>query len=133
MKRLRITIEGKSYDVDVEILGEEGAQARGPAPKAAPARAAAPARSAPKPPAPRPASAAPSAGGAGDVPSPLSGSVVSIDVQVGQDVAEGQRLVTLEAMKMHTIISAPAAGKVTAIHAQPGQSIEEGQTLVSIG
>ncbi len=130
MKSLRITIEGKTYDVDVEILGEEATEtrpARAPAAaRAEPAqRAAAPAPAA----APKPA-AAPA--GAGQVPSPLSGTVVTIDVAVGQVVAEGDRLVTLEAMKMHTIISAPGAGTVSAILVQPGNSVAEGQALVSL-
>jgi biotin carboxyl carrier protein len=66
------------------------------------------------------------------VPSPLSGKVVSIDVQVGQAVAEGAQLLTLEAMKMNTFVYAPKAGKVSAILVHPGDGVEEGATLVSL-
>ena len=64
--------------------------------------------------------------------SPLAAVVVSIDVAVGDMVEEGQKLVTLEAMKMNTIVAAPAAGKVTAILAKAGDGVEEGQALVEV-
>lgn len=128
MKRLRITIEGKTYDVDVEILGEEANEVRSAPAQVASARAQ-PAAAAPKPAAPK---AAPVSAGAGQVPSPLSGTVVSIDTQVGQAIAEGQRLITLEAMKMHTIISAPQGGTVSAILVHPGNAVEEGQILITL-
>ena len=129
MKRLRITVEGKTYDVEVEMLDN----GRGPGPArqtAAPsARVAAPRPSA-KPAAPKPAA---SAGGAdGDVASPLAAVVVSVDVAVGDTVEEGQKVVTLEAMKMNTIVAAPAGGTVKAIHVAAGDSVEEGQALVSV-
>lgn len=130
MKKLRITINGKTYDVDVEILSEEGTHAaaepaRRPAPRAA---AAAPAPAAAPAAAPAPAAA----GGEGDVPSPLAGLVVSVDVKVGDTVSEGQKLVTLEAMKMNTIVSASTGGTVKAIHVGQGDAVEEGQSLLSL-
>ena len=118
MKRLRITVEGKAYEVDIEILGE--GEALTPAPVAA-----APASSAP-------ATVAHTAGGVG-VPSPLAAVVVSVDVQIGQAVKEGDKLLTLEAMKMNTIVAAPSAGTVSAIHVSQGTSVEEGQPLVALG
>jgi biotin carboxyl carrier protein len=66
------------------------------------------------------------------VGSPLAAVVVSIDVNVGDAVEEGQKLVTLEAMKMNTIVVAPAAGTVKAILAKPGDGVEEGQALVEV-
>lgn len=130
MKHLRITIEGKTYEVDVEILGEETEPRRSPS--AAPARAR-PASAAPvaAPAAPAPA-AAPSAAAAGDVVSPLAGTVVSVDVKIGDTVAAGAPVVTLEAMKMNTIVNASAAGTVSAIHVQAGQAVEEGKPLLTI-
>ncbi len=58
--------------------------------------------------------------------------VVSIDVAVGDAVAEGQKVVTLEAMKMNTIVSAAAAGTVKAILVAAGDGVEEGQALIEI-
>lgn len=130
MKHLRITVEGKAYDVQVEIVGEEsgpvqpliGTPARS-ASVAAPAAAPAPA---PKP-------AAPAAGGAGSLVSPLSAVVVSVDVAVGQAVEAGQQVLTLEAMKMNTVVSATAAGTVKSISVKQGDSVDEGQELLVIG
>lgn len=126
MKKLRITVEGKAYDVTVELLDDDGAI---PAPSAAASRrgsaAAAPAAttSAPK---------ATLAAGAGQVPSPLAGKVVSIDAPVGTAVKAGDKLLTLEAMKMNTFVNAPSDGTVETVHVVPGDAVEEGQALVTL-
>lgn len=126
MKNLRITVEGKAYDVQVELLDEDNTAA--PAPRRASARAAAPAPK--KAPAAK-AVAAPT-GGDGAVVSPLSAVVVSVDVAVGDAVTEGQKVATLEAMKMNTIVSASAAGTVKAILVSAGDGVEEGQAILEI-
>ncbi|MDR3229007.1 MAG: acetyl-CoA carboxylase biotin carboxyl carrier protein subunit [Puniceicoccales bacterium] len=131
-KQIRITVEGKTYDVTVEVVGESATvtniAAAAPAPVAAAPVAAAPA------PAPAPAAAPrPAAAGAGDVLCPIAGTVVSVDVKVGQKVNTGDKVLTLEAMKMNNIVGATAAGTVTAIHVAVGQSVQEGQPLLSVG
>ena len=127
MKKLRISVDGKAYDVEVEFLDEPAAQ--GPARSAPrPARSAA----APAPMAkPAPAKASPSAG-PGDVASPLSAIVVTVHAQVGAAVKAGDKVVTLEAMKMNTVVSASSDGTVSAIHVASGDSVEEGQPLLTI-
>jgi len=133
-KTLRITFNGKSYDVVAEIIGDDVSVAPAPrpaAPRPSAPRGAAAATPAPVAPAPKPA-AAPAAG-AGDLPSPLAGKVVSIDAPVGTAVAEGQTVITLEAMKMNTTVPAPCAGTITAVHVNAGDSVEEGQALLTIG
>jgi biotin carboxyl carrier protein len=131
MKRLNVTVEGKTYEVEVELLDEGGVAA--PAPRRAASsggsRVATPV-AAPKPKAaPAPA---PTSGAAGAIPSPLAAVVVSIDVNVGDTIEEGQKVVTLEAMKMNTIVAAPAAGTVKSILVKPGDGVEEGQALVEV-
>ena len=69
---------------------------------------------------------------AGDVPSPLAGKVVSIDVKLGQQVEANAQLLTLEAMKMNTYVFAPAAGTVKEILVHPGDAVEEGRVLVKM-
>lgn len=130
MKHLRITVEGKAYDVQVELLDDENASSSAPrrASSGASTRVAAPA---PKKVA-APKGAAPVASGDGAVASPLAAVVVSVDVAVGDAIEAGQKLVTLEAMKMNTIVSAVAAGTVQAIHVSAGDGVEEGQALVEI-
>jgi len=130
MKRLRITVEGKAYEVEVEMLDDDGQPSASPPPRPAAPRRSATARSAARE-APTKPAAAPA--GDGDIPSPLSAVVVSVDVAIGQSVNEGDRLITLEAMKMNTVVNAPRGGSVAAIHVAPGDAVEEGQGLVSLG
>lgn len=131
-KQFRITLNNKSYDVVAEIIGEEEPIAMAPRSSGRPARAAAAAVAvaAPAPAAPKAAAAAPAA--KGDIPSPLAGKVVSIDCKVGQAVKAGEKVITLEAMKMNTEVTAPADGTIQAVHVAPGDSVEEGQALMSI-
>jgi len=82
-------------------------------------------------PAPTPKPVAPQ--GAGEVPSPLSGRVTAVVVQAGQEVKEGDHLVTLEAMKMNTFVFAPRSGKVMSVNTEVGAVVEEGKSLVTIG
>jgi biotin carboxyl carrier protein len=58
--------------------------------------------------------------------------VTAIVVGPGQDVKEGDHLLTLEAMKMNTFVFAPRAGKVAEIKTSVGAAVEEGQSLVRI-
>ena len=129
MKKLRITVEGKTYEVEVEILGSRIASV---APAAAPAPAA-PAVSAPvaAPAAPAPKKAAPAPAGANDVACPLAAVVVAVNVKEGQKVKAGDLLVTLEAMKMNTPVNSPADGTVAKICVSAGQSVNEGEVLLS--
>jgi biotin carboxyl carrier protein len=123
MKKLRVTVDGKPYDVLVEILDEGGAPAPGGS-GVRPAHVSAPPVAA--------RSSGASAAAPGDVPSPLAGKVVSIDVQPGQPVEAGAQLLTLEAMKMNTYVFAPAAGTVEEILVAAGDAVNEGQALVRL-
>ncbi|MBT8771776.1 acetyl-CoA carboxylase biotin carboxyl carrier protein subunit [Akkermansia muciniphila] len=129
MKKLRITVDGKVFDVSVELLDQVSSTTAAPVPAAA----SAPAASAPvAAPAPAPAPA-PAAAGAGDIPSPLAGKVVSLDVAPGTAVKAGDQIMTLEAMKMNTIIYAPSAGTITSFCVNAGDTVQEGQPLAKIG
>ena len=112
MKKLKVTVDGRSYAVEVEALDSPET---GAAPVATPT------------PAP---SSAPSGGAA--VESPLAGKVVEVQVAVGDSVQEGDTLLVLEAMKMNTLVTATASGSVSAIHVGAGDRVEEGQALLSI-
>jgi acetyl-CoA/propionyl-CoA carboxylase biotin carboxyl carrier protein len=67
-----------------------------------------------------------------DVRSPMHGLVVEIGVSPGDDVAEGQVVAVIEAMKMMNEIRAPRAGRVTAVHASAGSTVESGSALVTL-
>lgn len=130
MKKLRITVEGKTYEVEVEILGSRIASV---APAAAPALVASAPVSAPvAAPAPAPKKAAPAPAGANDIVCPLAAVVVAVNVKEGQQVKAGDLLVTLEAMKMNTPVNSPADGTVSKICVSAGQSVNEGEVLLSL-
>jgi len=68
----------------------------------------------------------------GDVPAPTSGVVTGITVQVNQNVQRGEKLMTLEAMKMQSNIYAPVAGRVAKILVAANQSVEAKDLLLTI-
>ena len=140
IKKLRVTVDGVSYDVTVEMSDEAASLATsGPAPApgaAPPVIASTPALApvpTPAPAAPAPAAAA-AAGpsGPGDVVSPLTGRVTAVVVTAGQAVKEGDHLLTLEAMKMNTFVFSPKTGKVAEIKTAVGDAVEENQVLMRI-
>lgn len=144
IKRLLITIDGRQYDVLVEVLDQASGVAQAPAQQqqvAAPAPvavAAPPPPPAPAVPAPAPAvvaaPAAPtaSASGPGDVPSPLSGRVIEILATPGKAVKEGDHVLTLEAMKMNTHVFASKTGTIKEVKVAVGDAVEENQVLITI-
>ena len=97
------------------------------APKAAPA-AAAPAAA--KPAAAPAAPAAAPAAGAHTVDAPLPGTIKQVLVAVGQEIAAGDTVVVMEAMKMENNITAEFGGKVTAVKVAVGDQVQSGQALV---
>ncbi len=75
----------------------------------------------------------PSAQGAsaeGSLVAPMPGAIVSLLVTEGKDVAAGETLLVMEAMKMEHAIKAPQKGKVLAFRFQPGDQVKEGDLLV---
>jgi len=123
MKKLRVTVDGTVFEVTVEVQEEVGQ-----APAAAPAQTPAPAAAPTAAPAPAPV---PAGHGPGDIRSPMAGKLVSIDVQVGQTLAEGAQVATVEAMKMNTFVNTHKAGRVASVTSKkPGEPVEEGATLV---
>ena len=108
--KYKITLNGKTYEVEVEadqaMLVDEY-EAYAPAPAAAPA--------------------------AGEqVTAPIPGTILSINVNVGDSVEEGQVLMILEAMKMENEIMAPKSGKVASINTSKGSAVESGALLCVI-
>ena len=58
--------------------------------------------------------------------------VVTVAVRVGDFVAKGQRLLSLEAMKMEATITAEREGKVAQVHVKPGTQVQTGDLLVEL-
>ena len=117
-----VTVNGKKYLVETE---KPAAPAPAPKPAAAPAAPkAAPA------PAAKPA-AAPAAGV--QVKSPLPGSVIKVNVSVGQAVKKGDTLLTLESMKMENPILAEQDGTVAQVAVAAGQTVMQDDLLIVLG
>ena len=124
MRNFIIKVNGKSYDVEVEEI-RNGVAVSTPvvsAPVVAPAPQAAPA-AAPK---------ATGSAGSIKVESPMPGTVLKINVKVGDTVEEGQAVAVLEAMKMENDIVAPKAGTVASVNVSVGDSINTGDVLVTL-
>lgn len=61
---------------------------------------------------------------------PIAGKIVNVKVQIGDEVKDGQELISIEAMKMENMIYAEAKCKVTNIAAQPGENVGVGQVIM---
>jgi biotin carboxyl carrier protein len=125
--KLKISVGGKVYEVDVEVAEPER-----PSPNYAPipGKARVPAAPAAQPAAPRPAADAPVADEAKVCRTPIAGVVVKVAAQPGQTIQVNDVLLVLEAMKMETVVTAPIAGKVKKINAAAGDAVLAGQVLV---
>ncbi|MBQ8572376.1 MAG: biotin/lipoyl-binding protein [Ruminococcus sp.] len=127
MKNLIITVNGVSYDVQVEeVSGSSAPRAAAPAPVAAPA--AAPAAPAAPAEAPKPAGTQ----GSVKVAAPMPGTILSVKVSVGQQVKKGDTVAVLEAMKMENEIPAPQDGTVSSVDVSNGATVETGATIVTL-
>ncbi len=126
MKRLRITLEGKTYEVGVEVL-DDSVSGASSSPSATPFLA-------------RPASAAAVAPAAAPVPEdgcttvvcPMAGLVFKCLVKAGDTVTQNQVVIVLDAMKMETPVYAPVAGTVRSLLVKEGDAVDEGHCLLQI-
>jgi glutaconyl-CoA/methylmalonyl-CoA decarboxylase subunit gamma len=126
MKKLRITVEGKTYDVTVQVLEDDERETDAgflsPLPPAP--RPAGPPRPAPAPAGP------PIKGDPNAILAPLAGTVQKVFVQAGAHVDAKAPVVLLDAMKMDTYIYAPRGGEVAAVEVAPGDSVQVGDCLI---
>ncbi len=139
MKNYKLAINGTHYDVEInEVEGQEislsvngtpykvtvDKELRKTAPKPRPAATVS------KPVAAAPAS---TSGKSYSITSPLPGTILKVNVKVGDKVTQGQSVLMLEAMKMENSIESDYTGTVTAVKVAQGDSVMEGDVLVTIG
>ena len=128
--KLQITIDGRVYEAEVEILEDDDLSPRSPA-------------YAPYQPAPLAAPSIPFSGthaqsqepedGADEEKvcrSPVRGLVIKVNVEPGQAVEANELIVVLEAMKMETNVTAHRAGIVKSVSVAPGDSVKVNQIVV---
>jgi methylmalonyl-CoA carboxyltransferase 1.3S subunit len=126
--KLKITVDGKLYEVDVEVSEPEPPQA-GYIPPPGQARVAAAAPGVPPP--SRPTATTDATADESKVcRSPFAGTVSRVSAQAGQTIQVNDILMVLEAMKMETVITAPISGKVAKINVNVGDAVQHGQVLV---
>lgn len=124
--KLKITVDGKTYEVDVEVADEPvrhpqafmvmPSQARVPASPGAPV-------------------ARIESGPVDEAKvcrSPVTGTVVRVVAQPAQQIQPGDILLVLEAMKMETNITAPVAGTIKAITVGAGDGVKANQVVVEL-
>jgi methylmalonyl-CoA carboxyltransferase small subunit len=126
--KLQVTVEGKTYEVEVEILEEDEA--------AHPPGFGSYQPAAPVPPVSSPGVQFQSgenwdeANGEKVCRSPITGLVIRVNVEPGQAVQANHLLLVLEAMKMENSVTAPAAATVKSVCVAPGDPVKVGQIVV---
>ncbi len=119
--KLQITIDGRAYAVEVEVIEDEENQETLSLLPHHPAHSA--------------SGSAQNSGSAWDADgkvchSPVMGLVIKVNVEPGQAVEAGAPILVLEAMKMETHVTAPRAGTVKSVHVKPGDPVKLDQLLV---
>lgn len=136
MRKFNVTVNGKSYEVEVEETGAPVAMPVMPvisAISAAHAPAAAPAVSHAPPakpvPAPKPVSGAV---GSLKISAPMPGTIIKVLVEPGQAVKKGTILIILEAMKMENEIMSGQDGTIASVNVTKNQQVNTGDLMVSM-
>ena len=124
-EKRKVIVDGKEFEVDIENEGNsytatvEGREFKIEVPHAPQAQLKRASRSGKKK-------------KSGKITANIPGTIVTLEIAIGDPVSEGQVILILEAMKMQNEITAPIAGTVVEIHCEVGQSIEANVPLVLI-
>ena len=129
MSKYRIIMDGKTYEMEIELIDENGTE------QPVIRKEQKEIKSAPK--APAVTAAAPleqkqAATGTGAVLAPMPGTVIKIEKNKGEPVKSGEVVLILEAMKMENEILAPADGTITAMNCVAGGTVAGGDVLFEV-
>ena len=125
MRKFNVTVNGVAYDVEIEEVGAGVVSA----PVAAPAPVAAAPAAAPAP------KAAPAAAGKASsvaIKAPMPGTILKMNVKVGDSVKSGDVVCVLEAMKMENDICAPEDGVVSSVEVSQGASVATDAVVITL-
>ena len=123
MRKFNVTVNGVVYEVEVEEVDGVATSAPVAAPAAAPVAPKAAAPAAPK---------APAKAGSVTIKAPMPGTILKINVKVGDAVKKGDVVCVLEAMKMENEIFAPADGTVASVNVAQGASVNSDEVVVTL-
>ncbi len=130
MRKFNVTVNGLVYEVEVEeVVGGASAPVAPIAPAAPKAATPAPAPAAPKATAP----AASGKAGALAIKAPMPGTILKLNVKVGDSVKKGDVVCVLEAMKMENDICAPEDGVVASVEVAQGASVATDAVVITLG
>lgn len=116
MKAYKVNVNGKVYEITLEVIDKDDIKA--------------PVKEEPK--AQAPAASAPAPAGAKTVNAPMPGNILKVNVTAGQSVKKGDVLMILEAMKMENEIMAPADAVVSSVSVSAGSTVEAGAVLCTL-
>ena len=119
MSKYKIKINGKEYEMEVELT--DGSAPASKAPSVKPAATPAPS-----------VKAAPVDAAKGAVISPMPGTILKVNVKAGDAVKAGDSVVVLEAMKMENDITAPKDGVIKALYVEAGQTVAKDDALFEV-
>lgn len=111
MKKYKVNVNGTNYEIVIELINESEVKSTTTS---------------------QPVSNTPPSTGDEKVTSPMPGTILSINVNVGDTVKKGQVLMVLEALKMENEIMAGRDGKITSIAVAKGAAVESGSLLCTI-
>ena len=142
MQKYEITVDGKTYTVQVGDVSSSpvqvivNGQRKAVDLKAITAATAQPAPATEQPaPVEEPTAPMPESAASGDgqvVRSPMPGKILSVSVAVGDEITEGDTFCTLEAMKMEMPVSSTATGTITAVHVAAGSNVANDDPLITV-
>lgn len=122
MKNYIVTVNGVSYEVSVEEVGEGQAAAPARSSESHSCKGAAPAKKA----------KASGAAGSVKVSAPMPGKIIAVKKDAGAAVKKGEVILVLEAMKMENEIVAPQDGTVASVNVGAGDAVEAGDVLATM-
>jgi len=120
LRKFRITVNGQTYEVEVEEIKESEQQ--GAAPSVKPQETAVDLGTLP-----------PAANGGKTIKAPMPGKIVALKVEAGDRVKAGDVVAVLEAMKMENELIAPIDGIVQEVKVKEGASVNLGDPIVLLG
>ncbi|MDD3839242.1 MAG: biotin/lipoyl-binding protein [Clostridia bacterium] len=130
MRKFAITVNGKSYEVEVEEINDGSTVTTRPAPQPTAQVVDKNQSNETKKPASKPSASVPT--GAQEIKAPMPGNILDVKINNGDSIKKGDVMFILEAMKMENEIMAPEDGTVASVNVSKGATVDTGDVLASL-